>query len=191
MTRHELIVLSLSVSLISSCIVVSGTQEVPEVSSTLQSMERALAAQSTEIAKQATMISYLATRGPAPLLPTPATESTPYYPVIGSVIIEDGSCCAGGLTGETIELQVRFDATSPFGQITHMRFHAGSGPLRAEQLGSASAWENFTKSRTLVVPVSLNWTGYYITVQYRDSAGNLSGPVWDDISIEGQPAPTP
>jgi hypothetical protein len=40
--------------------------------------------------------------------------------------------------------------------------------------------------------VPINWTGFYVSVQYRDAEGNLSPVVCDDISIEGHsPTPTP
>jgi hypothetical protein len=42
--------------------------------------------------------------------------------------------------------------------------------------------------------VPVNWTGFYVSVQYRDADGNLSPVYDDDVSVEGQPptlTPTP
>lgn len=162
-----------------------------ELRGTLEALEGLVASQATDIAAQATMISYLATRGPEGLLRTPEPLPTPYYPVTGSVVLEDGRCCAGGIAGESIEITARFEASSPFGDVTHMRVHSGSGPQRGDQMPGTSAWEPFTDMRTLRTQVGLNWVGFFVSVQFRDDAGNLSPIVWDDISIEGMPPPTP
>ena len=175
----------------SACIVQSSGPAQEGVAGTLESLESALSYQSTELAAQATMISYLATRGPGRAESNKPSTPTPYHPVTGTVIIEDGRCCAGGIAGETIELSVRFEASSPFGEVTHMRVHFGSGPQDVGEIPAETTWEPFEESRTFSTRVALNWVGLFIGVQYRDSAGNLSPVVWDDISIEGMPPPTP
>jgi len=48
-------------------------------------------------------------------------------------------------------------------------------------------WEPFAASKTYPVPVVINWTGFYICVQYQDEHGNLSPVYGDDISVEGMP----
>ncbi len=186
----SLAILLLAVSS-ASCIVQTAEPTDQDLAGTVEALEGLLTFQATNIASQATMISYLATRGPGMIASTPAHLPTPYYPVAGSVIIEDGRCCAGGTAGETIELTARFEASSPFDEITHMRVHSGSGPQRADQIPGTSAWEPFTESRTFTVEVSLNWVGFFVTAQFRDAAGNLSPVAWDDISIEGMPPSTP
>lgn len=124
---------------------------------------------------------------PTTLRPTPTLP----YPVSISFVIEADVCCQGGAAGEAIELTARCEAQSPFGEVTHMRVWTSSSPLSVEQLKSSSAWEPFVISRTFTVPVAINWTVFYVNVQFRDSVGKLSPAVWDDISIDGQSAHTP
>ena len=55
---------------------------------------------------------------------------------------------------------------------------------------TGAAWEPFTPSVTeTFVITAINWVGHYLSVQFRDSQGNLSRVVCDDISVEGLPAP--
>ena len=54
-----------------------------------------------------------------------------------------------------------------------------------------AAWERFSASVTEpFVITAINWVGHYLSVQYRDSLGNLSPVFCDDISVEGMPAPS-
>ena len=147
----------------------------------------AIAAQATTIAAQGTFISHVATRGPFVATPfPPGSEPTPHRPVMGSVIIEEGRCCAGGRAGDVIELAVEFDASSPLGEVTEMRVRLANITFTEEELSEAE-WEPFVNTRSLPVNVALNWVGYFVTVQYRDAAGNLSPVYFDDISVEGSP----
>jgi hypothetical protein len=55
------------------------------------------------------------------------------------------------------------------------------------------AWEPFadTKVFQFTPPVS-NWFGFNASVQFKDTAGNLSPVYCDDIGVEGMPVtPTP
>lgn len=178
-------------ALISACIVQSGGLSPAGIEGTLDSFEGALSYQATELAAQATMIAYLATRGPGMAIRSPSLTPTPYLSVIGSVVIEEGRCCAGGVAGQTIELSARFEASSPFGEITHMRVHTGSGPQPVDGFPASSVWEPYRPTRTFSTKVGLNWTGFFVSVQFRDAAGNISPIVWDEISIEGMAPPTP
>lgn len=145
------------------------------------------AGQATVISSQGTFISHLATRGPARVTPVaPGAEPTPYRPILGSVLIEDGICCAGGKAGETIEIEVGFVATSPFGEVTQMRVGLGGVRFTEEEL-SRVEWEPFVNQKSYPVQVALNWVGYAISVQYQDGAGNLSPVYADEIAVEGSP----
>jgi hypothetical protein len=176
---------------LAGCIVQSGEPTSSGYGATLEALESLLSAQSTEVAAQATMISYLATRGPGSMVRSPDPSPTHYYPVFGSVIIEDDRCCAGGIAGETIELSAHFEASSPFGEITHMRLHSGFGLPRTDQLPPSVPWEPYVESREFTTDVPLNWVGFFVAVQFRDAAGNLSPVIWDEIAIEGMLPPTP
>ncbi len=186
-----LLLITISAILPAGCAFRSLPESSPSFVATLEALEDIVASQATEISAQATMISYLATRGPVHLVNTPEPQPTPYYPVSGSVVIEDDRCCAGAAAGETLELKARFEASSPFGEVTHMRVHSGSGSQRVNQVPASVPWEPFTEARTFTVEVALNWTGFFVTAQFRDELGNLSPLISDDISIEGMPPPTP
>ena len=108
------------------------------------------------------------------------------FPVTGSVVIENGRCCAGGIEGTEITLQVAFQAESPDAKVTEMRVQTGGGCLRDEGNLNA-AWEPFVPSRSYTTTLGLNWVGYYVNVQYRDENGSLSPVYCDDISLEGSP----
>jgi len=142
-----------------------------------------------ELENQSGMISYLATRGPAvPPSPVVPPDPTPYLPLRGGLEIEEGKCCVGGIAGETTTVQVSFFAESPYGEVTSMRVFAGNSP-RSPQEFDQIPWQPFLPGTSFEVPIVLNWTGFYIQVQFRDALGNLSPVYSDDISVEGMPAP--
>jgi|GEM_PF-1557157 len=154
----------------------------------LSGLERSNADLVTQVARQNEIISYLATRIP-PRIITPALPTlTPYRPVYGSVVIEGGHCCIGGIAGETIEIGVVFEATSPLAEVTDMRVRIGGLHFTEDEM-TYTEWEEFVPYKTFSVQVALNWVGFYVTVQYRDELGNLSLVYYDDISVEGHPAP--
>jgi hypothetical protein len=117
-----------------------------------------------------------------------ATQSA--YPVVGSVSWEGGRCCAGGVAGQTIQVRADFTAESPGGNVREMRVRIGGLCFSEDEL-AAAAWEPFTPSKSYPHTLVTNWVGLYISVQYRDEAGNLSPAYCDDISIEGMPPLTP
>jgi len=111
--------------------------------------------------------------------------------VKGSVVIENGLCCVGGDAGETIQVSATFQASSPTGTVTEMRVLSGNRPFTASDMEGAT-WEPFSTQKTFPVEVALNWSSFYVYVQYRDSNGNVSALLHDDIAVEGQPMePTP
>jgi len=108
------------------------------------------------------------------------------FPVIGSVVLEGGNCCAGGTAGSTINVGVEFAAASTYGQVTEMRVST-AGMCFAEADMAEATWEPFAASKTIPVYVGINWAGFYVSVQYRDEQGHLSPVYCDDISVEGMP----
>jgi hypothetical protein len=52
-------------------------------------------------------------------------------------------------------------------------------------------WQPFVAQVDYPFRPPINWSGFYISVQYRDELGNLSPVYCDDISVEGMPAPPP
>jgi hypothetical protein len=128
---------------------------------------------------------------PAPILTALMATQLALRPVSGSVIIEGGSCCKGGLAGSTIQLNVAFDASSTAGKVAEMRVSSFMGCQKDAQALDAP-WEPFVRSKNYATTLAINWVGWYISVQYRDDQGNLSPVYCDDISLEGSPPqPTP
>ena len=121
---------------------------------------------------------------PAPLQ-TAAAATQSAYPVTGSVQIEEGRCCAGGKSGATIPLQVAFQAASRAGEVTEMKVQVG--PCAGAPAELTGSWQPFEAQRTFETTLAINWTGWAVSVQYRDLAGNLSPVYCDDISLEGDP----
>lgn len=107
--------------------------------------------------------------------------------VSGSVLLEKGRCCAGGIVGQVIQIQADFQASSPVAEVTEMRVRPGS-QVYDEQEMQAAPWESYKNQEQFPVPVVINWVGFHISVQYRDALGNFSPVYHDEISIEGQPA---
>jgi hypothetical protein len=149
----------------------------------------------TQVARQDEIISYLATRIPPRIITQAQPTLTPYRPVYGSVVIEGGQCCVGGIAGETIEIGVAFEASNPVADVTDMRVRIGGLHFSEDDLAYAD-WEAFVPYKTYSIQIALNWVGFYVTAQFRDELGNLSPVYYDDISVEGHPAsptvhPTP
>jgi hypothetical protein len=156
-----------------------------ESGSTLEALVEALDAQSTQIRRQEELLLYLATRVPAASVP-PRVSLEPTPAVHGFVLIEDGACCIGAPAGSTLEIRVAFSATSPFAELTEMRVRVGVGPFDAAEM-SEVPWEPYVTGRMVPVAVAINWTGFYVTAQFRDALGNISPVYQDDISVEGFP----
>lgn len=110
----------------------------------------------------------------------------------GSVLLKEGMCCIGGIVGTVVDLRKDFAARSMYGPVTEMRRKEGMFCFSEAELADA-AWEPFKASVTEPFAITaINWVGHFISVQYRDSLGNLSAVACDDISVEGMPAlPTP
>ena len=165
------------------------TQIAPQ-SEQLQALATQLSSVSTEIARQATQIAYLATRGPAPstLVIEPSTPHSGL--VVGYAEIEQGKCCVGGTAGDEIDIMVKFIAIGLEAPVMEMRYSTRSfGNLNQDF--NTLLWEPYTEEKSFTHRIPINWTGFYIRVQYRDALGNLSPIYSDEISVEGMPATTP
>ena len=152
-----------------------------------------VAAQATQIAAQEEHISTLATQAQAQLVQESSPEPQPTPIVQGSVLLEEGSCCVGATSGQTVLIQAVFEAGSSAADVAEMRVRAGNGPFNEAEMAEAD-WQPFATEQTFEYTVPVNWTGFYISVQYRDAEGNLSPVYADDVSVEGQPptlTPTP
>ena len=89
---------------------------VSELVTSVARMETIQAYQSTQIGAAASGggggVVVVTTSAPPPysgtITPTPTAHTTVY----GSVVVEDGICCAGGQAGDEIQIQVDFDENS-------------------------------------------------------------------------------
>ena len=118
------------------------------------------------------------------------TPSTQTSQVAGSVLLQDGRCCVGGIEGGAVTITAAFQAQSLSGEVTAMRVANGGSGCRTEAELNAFPWEPFAAGKTYQFGgIPINWIGYYVSVQYRDAQGNLSPVYCDDVSVEGMPRP--
>ncbi len=110
------------------------------------------------------------------------------FPVKGSLSIPQPE--TGGPVGQSVSIQVSFQATSPDGPVTDLRLTGGCPKTAAEMDASGASWEPFVSTRTFQVGIGQrNWTVWGIAVQYRDVQGNLSPVYCATATVEGLPAP--
>ena len=106
--------------------------------------------------------------------------------VTGSVLIHGGACCMGSTAGDTISVDVAFEARSSDGEVTDMRVIVARSKVTNEDFED-SVWEPFEVGREYQVDVPSNWSSFWVFVQYRDSNGMVSEIYADEIAIEGMP----
>ncbi len=115
----------------------------------------------------------------------------PPGPIIGSVLIEQGACCKGGIAGSELTVSVDFYANSTIGAITSMRVLVGGSNVTDQGALEKGFWEPFSAQKEFSIILPINWIGFYVSTQYKDEQGNVSPMYWDDISLEGMPPLTP
>jgi hypothetical protein len=145
---------------------------------------------STQNAQQDAQITYLATRGPAPTTSAGNPAPTISIVVVGVVEVEGGKCCVGGTAGEEIDIGVRFTAIGLEAPVTEMRHTTGSY-ANLDQDFDTLDWGSYVEEKSFTYQIPINWTGFYVRVQFRDALGNISPIYTDDISVEGSPPLTP
>jgi hypothetical protein len=181
---HLLVAALLSVPIVSGC--AAGSESL-RFQATIQSLQTEVSSQSTEISLHLEYLSYLATRVPPPLS-SPASTPIPTPFVVGSVGIAGGTCCLSAIAGQSVRIPVAFQASSPAAPISDFRVRAGLSPFDESDL-SATEWQPFTAGRDFEYIPPLNWSAFYVTVQFRDALGNLSPVYSTHLSVEGRPAP--
>jgi hypothetical protein len=109
----------------------------------------------------------------------------------------------GATEGTVLDIQVEFQATSPFAEITEMRILDGGGSYvggnvnengitcATEDQMDQSQWEPFAAAKLYKHQVHINWGAFSIAVQYKDKLGNTSPVYCDILAIEGMSEPNP
>jgi len=167
----------------------SGVESTsPQLDNTVQALLTQVSSQSTEIAEANEFISYLATRMPPPR-PSSDVRPSPTPFVTGTLFINDGKCCIAAIAGQAVVIPVVFQAVSPAAEITEMRVRAGLTSFNESDL-SDTEWVPFSPRRVFEYVPPLNWSEFYVTVQYRDALGNKSAVYSASISAEGMPPVT-
>jgi hypothetical protein len=122
-----------------------------------------------------------------PAIQTTIAQARAAFPVAGKIQVGQGSA-VGGKAGTTIDIPVKFEATSPAAAVKEMR--AKTSPigrcLTPDEMNDAP-WEPFAPSKTFTYRIALNWSTFKLHVQYRDAQGNLSPVYCGEIAVEGQP----
>lgn len=146
-----------------------------------------LSYQATQIGENRLLIATLQADQASSPPPVPAgpTQSTSHG-IGGSVTIEKGSCCVGSTAGETIKVAVQFEATSPNMEGIEMRVVPGVREVNPGDMVNVP-WEAFTPEKEYEVFVPINWTTFWVHVQYRDASGGFSVIYSDEIAVEGMP----
>jgi hypothetical protein len=122
--------------------------------------------------------------------PTPTFTLTP-WDVIYGVMIEGNSCCVGGTAGETIDVVVQFqpDWSELETPAVEMRVITGVANVYPGDMVNIP-WEPVVAEKTYPVYVAINWTTFWVHVQYRTAEGVVSSIYSDEIGVEGMPAQT-
>ncbi len=122
-----------------------------------------------------------------PAIQTTIAQAHAAFPVAGRIQVGQGSA-VGGKAGTTIEIPVKFEASSPTGAVKEMRAKTSliGRCLASDEMDDAE-WEPFAPSKTYAYRVPLNWSTFKLHVQYRDAQGKLSPVYCGEIAVEGQP----
>lgn len=100
--------------------------------------------------------------------------------VVGAVFVAEDRCCTGGRTGDPLDLVLTLNAASPAAPVSEMRIAVG-GPARDEAAMAEVPWEPFTLQKIITIAIPARWQGNYVSVQFRDAAGNLSPVVTNEL----------
>jgi len=166
---------------------VGGLQtEVAGLRQTQAVQATALAEQAVQVTRLGGFVSYLATVVPRATHTIQPPTKTPFVPIEGSVLLEGGRCCAGGIAGQPLTLHAELQARSQQGDVVEMRTRIGLAAATPADM-TGQTWEPFSRQVTFEIIPGVNWTGYFVSAQFRDSKGAVSDVVWDEISVEGEP----
>jgi hypothetical protein len=123
----------------------------------------------------------------ASLVQTAVAIAPAVSPVSGTVMVGERG---GGTEGTVGTILATFAATSTQGTIVEMRTGVSNECL-IEATIPTMAWEPFTPTKELAIPIHINFIVWHVSAQYRDTLGNVSSVYCDEIVMEGMPAMTP
>ena len=110
--------------------------------------------------------------------------------VTGTVVLQDGACCVGGIAGEPLTVRADFTAASQAGAVTGMRVVYGYSCRDALNRLVYEPWMAFVAHLDFFLRPPINWSTFAVGAQFQDNHGNVSPAYCDDIAVEGMP-PTP
>jgi hypothetical protein len=132
----------------------------------------------------------LLTITPTEYVVSPTYTLTPWDRPVG-VMIEEGGCCVGGTAGETIEVTVQFlpEQTDLAEPAVEMRVITGVANVTAADMVN-QPWGPVVEEVSYQVYLAINWTTFWVHVQYRTADGAVSAVYSDEIGVEGMPGIT-
>ena len=109
------------------------------------------------------------------------------FPVVGKLQVGERPMI-GGKAWITLDIKVKFEASSPRAEIKEMRVKISpmGRCLTPDEMNDAP-WENFVAEKIYPVRVAINWQTFKAHAQYRDAQGNLSPVYCGEVAIEGMP----
>lgn len=122
-----------------------------------------------------------------PAIQTIIAQARSAFPVSGKIQVGEQSTM-GGKAGTTLNIKVKFEATSPQANVTEMRVKPSpmGRCLTPEEMNDAP-WEKFVAEKTYTYSPPINWSTFKLHVQYRDAQGNLSPVYCGEVAVEGNP----
>jgi len=107
-------------------------------------------------------------------------------PISGSILINDGDCCAGGIIGDSVQLNASFGLSNRSHTTTQMKVKISNNCETDPELMGEEVLQ-FSPNMEFSVVAASNWVGHFISVQFIDENWNVSEIYCDDISVEGMP----
>ena len=122
-----------------------------------------------------------------PAIQTIIAQARAAFPVRGKIQVGEQSTI-GGKAGTTLNIKVKFEASSSLADVTDMRVkQSPMGRCLTPEEMSDAPWERFVAEKTYTYTMPINWSTFKLHAQYRDAKGNLSPVFCGEVAVEGNP----